>query len=69
MQPIYRQLQCSTVVFWVCIIHHLRSAAWLGSILTHLLGLYTAVAGISAEGQMYEEVMGQTADLLDLQVI
>jgi hypothetical protein len=33
------------------------------------LGLYTAVAGISAEGQMYEEVMGQTADLLDLQVI
>lgn len=27
-----------------------------------------AVAGISAEGQAYEEVMGQTADLLDLQV-
>lgn len=28
-----------------------------------------AVAGISAEGQAYEEVMGQTADLLDLQRI
>ncbi|KAJ9520929.1 hypothetical protein QJQ45_014083, partial [Haematococcus lacustris] len=28
-----------------------------------------AVAGIAAEGQQYEEVMGQTADLLDLQRI
>lgn len=28
-----------------------------------------AVAGIAAEGQQYEEVMGQNADLLDLQRI
>lgn len=28
-----------------------------------------AVAGVAAEGQRYEEVMGQTADLLDLQRI
>jgi hypothetical protein len=35
----------------------------------HVKSLHVIAAGIAAEGLKYEEVMGQTADLFDLQRI